>query len=148
MRRATSGRLSQHLRTWAACSLLALFYCTPASAIVVNKLTYDAENDQLVVIVAYRGSNPDHKFSVQWDECTRLDDERLQILGLLVDSEPDDRALQEFTKELKVDLKSFSCRPAKVTIRTSAGFFMSVDIPAAKKKGAPSTPGPDARNAP
>jgi hypothetical protein len=146
MRRATSVRLLQLLRLWAASSLLALLYCAPASAITVSGLTYDAAKNRLVMTVAYRGTNPEHQFSVQWDECKRLDDDRSQILGLLIDSQPDDLARQEFTQQFTVDLSAFTCRPSKVTIRTSAGFFMSVDVPAAPKKGTPSSPRADARN--
>lgn len=146
MRRASSARMFAPLRLWVTCLLLASFYGAPASAISVNRLTYDAAEDQLILLIAYRGTNPDHKFSVEWTECKRLDDERSEILGLLVDNQPDDLARQEFTQVLKVDLTSFTCRPSKVTIRTSAGFFTSVDVPAApKNKTAPVS---DARNAP
>ena len=137
MRRATSGRLLLQPRTWAVAALLVLFYCTPASAIMVNRLVYDADKDKLVMIINYRGTNEDHEFSVQWNECARLDDDRSQILGLLVDNQANDHARQEFTQEFEVDMASFSCRPAKVTIRTSAGFFMSVDVPAPLKKTEP-----------
>ncbi len=40
--------------------------------------------------IAYRGTNPNHQFSGQWNQCKRLDDERMQILGLPVDSQPND----------------------------------------------------------
>lgn len=148
MRRATSVRLLSRLRSWAPCLLLAALYCGPASAISVSNLVYDASKDQLVMQIAYRGTNPDHEFSVEWAECARLDEERSQIFGMLVDDQANDRALQEFTKEFTVDLLGFSCRPAKVTIRTSVGFFIAVDIPAAPKKGPPPAPVSDARNAP
>lgn len=147
MRRAMSDRVFQRLRLWAACSLLALCYCAPASAITISAIVYDAAKDRLVMRVAYRGTNPDHRFSVQWAECQRLDDARSQILGQLIDSQHNDRALQEFTQDVKIPLAGFTCRPAKVTIRTSAGFFISVDVPAAKKS-APLEPVSDARNAP
>lgn len=140
MRRVTLGRL-------VAC-IAAFLYLAPAGAVSVTVLTYDASKDQLVMTIAYRGTHPDHEFNVQWDKCTRLDDERMQILGLLVDSQPNDRALQEFTKPMRIDLRNFSCRPSKVTIRTSAGFFTSVDIPAAKTKGSSSPPQSEPRNAP
>jgi hypothetical protein len=147
MRRATLGRLSQHLRIWVAC-FAALLYVAPAAAITVTALTYDGGKDQLVLAIAYRGTNPDHEFKVQWDACTQLNDDRMQILGLLVDSQPNDLARQEFTKPMRIDLRDFSCRPAKVTIRTSAGFFASVDVPARKTKASPLQPGSEPRNAP
>ena len=140
MRRVTLGRF--------VASLFALLYLAPALATTVTGLSYDARKDQLVMTLAYRGTNPDHQFSVQWDACKKLDDERMQIFGLLVDSQPNDRALQEFTKLKRIDLRDFSCRPSKVTIRTSAGFFTSVDIPAAKTKGSSSPPQSEPRNAP
>jgi hypothetical protein len=148
MRRVTLGPLLQHLRIWVAACFAALLYIAPAAAISVTALTYDPAKDQLVLTIAYRGTNPDHQFKVQWDECKSLDGERMQILGLLVDSQPDDLARAEFTKPLHIDLRDFSCRPAKVTIRTSAGFFTSVDVPAAKTKASPSQPASEPRNAP
>ena len=72
----------------------------------------------------------------------------MQILGQLVDSQPNDLARQDFTKPLRIDLRDFNCRPAKVTIRTSAGFFTSVDVPAAKTKGSLPQPSSEPRNAP
>ncbi|WP_129644932.1 hypothetical protein [Peristeroidobacter agariperforans] len=147
MRRATLGRLVQHLRIWSVC-FAALLYVTPAAAVSVTALTYDPGKDQLVMTIAYRGTNPDHQFRVAWDACRQLDDERMQILGLLVDSQPDDLAREEFTTPLHIDLRDFSCRPSKVTIRTSAGFFASVDVPAARTKGSPLQPSTDPRNAP
>lgn len=147
MRRATLGRLVQHLRIWVAC-LAALFYVAPAAAVTVTALTYDGGKDQLVLTIAYRGTHPDHEFKVQWAACTKLNAERMQILGLLVDNQPNDLARQEFTRPMRIDLRDFSCRPAKVTIRTSAGFFTSVDVPAPKTKGSAPLPGSEPRNAP
>src|SRR5690606_15603561 len=136
------------IRPWLPCLLLALLYSETAPAITVDALRYDAANDQLVMVISYRGTNPDHEFSVQWDECKRLDDERFQILGLLIDSQPDDLARQDFTTPFKIDLRNFTCRPARVTIRTSAGFFMSVDVPAPPGIGTLDTPSAEVRNAP
>lgn len=140
MRRVTLARL-------AAC-IAALLCFAPAWAISVTALTYDAAKDQLVMTIAYRGTNPDHQFRVQWDPCKKLDDERMQILGLLVDDQPNDLARQDFTKPLRIGLRDFSCRPSKVTIRTSAGFFTSVDIPASRTKGSQPLPSSEPRNAP
>src|SRR5687768_9219889 len=108
MRRATLGRLVTSLRIWVAC-FAALLYVAPAAAVSVTALSYDAGKDQLVLTIAYRGTNPDHKFTVQWDACKKLSDERMQIFGLLVDSQPDDLARQDFTKPMHIDLRDFSC---------------------------------------
>lgn len=104
-----------------------------SSAANVTGLEYDAKADRLIIKIAYRGTHANHAFSVEWGECKRLDDERSQTHGLLVDSDPKDPARQEFSKVLEIDLAKYSCRPAKLTIRTDAGFLRSVDIPAPKK---------------
>src|SRR5687768_6481826 len=104
IRRVTSPGLLSYLRPLAACLLLALFYGAPASAININQLTYDEDKDELVMVIAYRGTNKDHQFSVEWTECRRLDDERSQILGILVDNQANDRALEEFKTEFRFDL--------------------------------------------
>lgn len=101
-----------------------------AGAANVVDLNYDAGRDQLVIQLVYRGTHPDHVFSIQWGECRHLDEQRSQILGLVVDSDPKDPAREEFSKRLEIGLAQFSCRPAKVTIRTDAGFLRSVDVPA------------------
>jgi len=110
----------------------AVGYGTADAANVVG-LSYDAQLDRLVIQIAYRGTHPDHVFSVRWEECRRLDEERSQILGLVVDSDPKDPAREEFSRRLEVDLVQFPCRPAKVTIRTDAGFWRSVDVPAPRR---------------
>ena len=149
MRRATLGRIVHSLPTYLVACLAAWLYAAPAAAIAVTAISYDPATDQLVMTIAYRGTNPDHEFTVQWDECRRLGTERMEILGLLIDSQPNDLARQEFTKPLRIDLKDFSCRPATVTIRTSAGFFASVNIPQSPRTHGPSAPpGPEPRNAP
>ena len=37
------------------------------------KVYYSARKDQLVVTIAYRGTNPDHAFSLKWGQCQELD---------------------------------------------------------------------------
>jgi hypothetical protein len=147
-RRASVGGLLYRTRYWAACLLLALLHATSASAVTIEGLRYDEAKDQLVMNINYRGTNPDHEFSVLWAECRRLDDERSQILGVLMDSQANDLAREDFTKKLEIPLKDFTCRPAKVTIRTSTNLFWSVDVPAAPVKQPPRSYGRDARNAP
>jgi len=147
MRRATPGRFLQLLRIWVAC-FAALLYVAPAAAVTVTAMAYDPVKDRLVLTIAYRGTNPDHKFEVQWQQCSRLDDRRMQILGLLVDNQPNDLARKEFSAPLHIDLQDFTCRPAKMTIRTSTGLFNSIDIPAQKTKGSSPQSESEPRNAP
>lgn len=117
----------------AAVVAVSLFYHAAALATNFTSVEYDEESDKLIVVIAYRGTHDGHQFSVQWGECRPLDDERSQIYGLLVDSDPMDRAHQEFVHRLEIDMSTFSCRPARVTLRTAAGFNRSIDVPAPKK---------------
>lgn len=116
-----------------AAASAALAYSLEATAHNFTSLVYDEKTDTLVVAIAYRGTHEDHEFSIEWGECRRLDDDRSQIYGLLVDSDPWDHARQNFTKVLKINMRTHSCRPSKLTLRTAAGFNRTVNVPKAKK---------------
>lgn len=114
---------------------LALLTCScGATAHNVTSLVYDEQTDLLVVEIAYQGTHEHHEFSIQWGECRSLDADRSQIYGLVVDSDPTDRARKSFSTRLKIDMSSYSCRPSKLTLRTAAGFYRSVDIPKQKRE--------------
>jgi len=117
----------------ATAALVALVYHTAASATNFTSVAYDEKADKLIINIAYRGTHENHNFRIQWDECRRLDDERFQIHGLLIDSDPMDLARQDFSKTLEIDLASHPCRPARLTVRTASGFNRSLDIPKPKK---------------
>lgn len=112
---------------------VGILYLAQASATNFTSVVYDEKLDKLIVKIAYRGTHGDHQFSIQWGECRRLDDDRFQTYGLLVDSEPMDLARQEFSKVLEIGMISFPCRPAKITVRTAAGFNRSIEIPKPKR---------------
>lgn len=105
---------------------------TAAEAANIVGLSYEAQSDSLVIQIVYRGTHPDHQFSVEWAQCRQFD-QGAQILGLLVDSDPKDPAREDFSKVLRISLAQQSCRPAQVIIRTDAGFLRSVDVPAARR---------------
>lgn len=77
---------------------------------------YDAATDELVFTIAYRGSHSDHTFEVSWEACRTMGDGQRQIFGIILDSDPKDPARMEFEKTERVSLKTFSCRPATVTM--------------------------------
>ena len=123
-----------HVRRCAVAGIgAAVLYlaCHPdAAATNVTSLDFDARTDTLIVEIAYRGTHGNHAFSIAWGECRPLDDDRYQIYGLLLDGDENDRAIENFSAQLKVDMAAHPCRPAKVTIRTAAGFNRSIDVPA------------------
>ncbi len=92
---------------------------------------YDAESDELVVEIAYRGTNPHHEFSLRWEECKPLSRSggAHQAAALLVDDQWDDKARQEFRKTVRFSLEALPCRPAKVTLHSAPGFTWTVHVP-------------------
>lgn len=89
---------------------------------------YDASKDELVVELSYRGTNPDHEFSLEWGEC-RARNGGNEIAARIHDSQWNDRAREPFVKVVRFDLADLRCRPAQVTLFTSPNFRIGVFIP-------------------
>jgi hypothetical protein len=92
---------------------------------------YDPKTNELVVTMLYRGTNPDHEFSVQWGTCQPLGDDqtRHQIVAEVLDRQWNDAAQQTFTKTLRFSLADMNCRPATVTLRSAPRFEYTLQIP-------------------
>jgi hypothetical protein len=99
-----------------------------------ENLSYDAATDELVVVVNYSGTNPDHQFDLNWGECQTKDDNQHEIAGDLLDQQARDAAHQDYRKTLRFSLANLDCRPATVTLRTAPRYLASVDIPARRSK--------------
>lgn len=92
---------------------------------------YEADTDQLVVAMSYRGTNPDHVFTLRWGKCrTSADGTAREIVAEVLDSEWQDAAVKTFKKTTRFDLGSLDCRPAKLTLRTAPRFLYTLRIPA------------------
>ena len=91
---------------------------------------YDARSDQLVVTMLYRGTNPNHEFSVKWGPCKNRKSGGHEIAADVRDSQWQDPALHNFKVTTHFSLAALSCRPAKVTLRTAPRFRYTVQIPA------------------
>jgi hypothetical protein len=95
------------------------------------KVHYDARKDQLVVTIFYRGTNPDHTFSLKWGPCIQSTDGNGHAIDAeVLDSQWRDAAQQNFKKTTRFDLDDVQCRPAKLTLRTAPRFYYTVQIPA------------------
>jgi len=92
--------------------------------------SYDPATDEIVLVVAYRGTNPGHQFTLQWGDCQVLDDDRREIAGELLDQQALDAAREDFTKTLRFSVAGLQCRPAMATIRTAPRFYVTVPLPA------------------
>jgi hypothetical protein len=132
---AVGGVAAMTLKSsWMTIVALAATLALAAQAQAANVLamSYDPSTDQLVLKVGYRGSHDKHVFTVDWEECKdyAFVDAKYQVLGNLVDSEPNDRGINEYTHDVRVSLAGLDCRPVKLTVRTAAGFFRTIIVPA------------------
>jgi hypothetical protein len=94
-------------------------------------IRYSAQTDRLVVTMLYRGTNPNHGFSLKWGPC-----EANQSGGLpgataeVLDDQYEDAAEQDFSKTVRFSLAGMPCpRPASITLRTAPRFFYTLTIP-------------------
>ena len=93
---------------------------------------YDAAKDQLVVTIAYRGTNRRHRFSLQWGQCNPSQDGTSnEATADVLDSQWQDDAVNDYQKTTRFSLASMPCRPATVTLRAAPHFLATVVIPAA-----------------
>jgi hypothetical protein len=116
---------------WFVLGIAAATLSNPAAADNFAKVFYNAQTDELVVTMKYRGTNPDHTFSLQWGDCRTPADARIpEIVADVNDSQYQDVARQDFKTTTRFSLASVTCRPAKLTLRTAPRFYYVLQIPA------------------
>lgn len=92
--------------------------------------SYDGRTDEIIVRLAYRGTNPDHEFTLEWGECQTTSEGSYEIAARMHDSQWDDRARQPFERSVRFSLADLRCRPATVTLHTEPNFRITVNVPA------------------
>lgn len=124
-------RRKRYLSRMLAAGILAAFAAT-ANATNLLALSHDADTDEIVLKVAYRGSHGQHPFSLDWGECNdnAFEGPPHQIGAQLIDSQYDDSGPTEFTQTVRFSIADLKCRPAKLTIRTSTGAYRTITVPA------------------
>jgi hypothetical protein len=116
------------------CGLLvcaaALLYRS-ANASSFDGVYYDRKTDRLVVTIHYRGTNPNHKFTLKWGDCQADQSGNMPgVTAELLDDQFDDLARQDFKKTMHFSLATLPCsRPASVTLRSAPRFFYTLTIP-------------------
>jgi hypothetical protein len=92
---------------------------------------YDKQRDQLLITMLYRGTNPNHTFSVKWGECqTDPNKNGSDVAAEVLDDQFDDPAEQDFQKTFAGSLRDLPCpRPVTLTLRTAPRFFYTLTIP-------------------
>ena len=119
----------------------ALFRLVPAAVAALSsfgahadnfgRVRYDAQTDQLVVTMIYRGSNPNHAFSLKWRKCQAHQSGDLTGVTVeVLDDQFDDPAQQDYRKTVRFSLAELPCpRPVKLSLRTAPRFFYTLTIP-------------------
>jgi hypothetical protein len=121
-------------RLWQ-CGLLALaapaLFPSGAKADNFGRIRYDAQTDRLIVTMIYRGTNPNHAFSLKWGDCQA--DQAGSLAGVTVevlDDQAGDMERQDYTKTVRFSLAGLPCpRPVALTLRTAPRFFHTLTIP-------------------
>jgi hypothetical protein len=133
------ARLADGLQRPTHCRLPGLLAGAFAMLLATNaadadnfgKIYYDGKTDQLVVTMVYRGTNPDHKFTLVWGACQP--DQSGATPGVtaeVLDDQFDDQAVKEYRKTKRFSLANLPCsRPASVTLHTAPRFFYTLTIP-------------------
>jgi hypothetical protein len=106
---------------------IALAAAAPAHAADILDARYDPAADELVVDIAYRGTNPDHEFAIAWGRCSDASPPR--IVGRLIDQQGRDAARDDYRVSERLALEEIPCRPAIVTLRLGRVAHTNVYVP-------------------
>jgi hypothetical protein len=109
----------------------ATFFSLEGRADNFGRVRYDKQNDRLVVTMLYRGTNPNHNFSLKWGPCkAKQSGDQPGVTAEVLDDQYDDAAEQDFTKTVRFGLADMPCsRPVSVTLTTAPHFFRTLTIP-------------------
>src|SRR5260221_13669567 len=117
MRDQTAGRAS-NLASAAALALIILVTPRAGHADNFRRVTYDPVTDELVIVVVYRGTNPDHQFSLKWGPCVDRGGNQHEVVAEILDQQFQDAARKDYKKTVRMSLAAMDCRPAAVTLKT------------------------------
>jgi hypothetical protein len=129
MRKRTSSRAST-LAPAATLAFTMFIGVRAGHADNFQKAYYDPATDELVIVVLYRGTNPDHQFSLKWGPCIDRGGNRHEIVAELLDQQYEDAARKDYKKTVRMSLAGMDCRPAAVTLRTAPRFYYTLTVPA------------------
>jgi hypothetical protein len=108
-----------------------LWLPAPALSQTIVDAFYDRAQDALIVDLAYQGTNPNHEFSLVWDQCQAAGEGKHTVVGRLVDNQGSDAARSDFQVRRRFPLTGLACRPAEVTVRMGPVSNRTVSVPAA-----------------
>jgi hypothetical protein len=109
----------------------ATLFSLPGRADNFAGVRYDRRTDRLIVTMNYRGTNPNHHFSLKWGPCQANQSGDLPgATAEVLDDQFNDAAEQDFTKTVRLSLAGMPCpRPASVSLRSAPRFFFTLTVP-------------------
>ena len=124
-------RHSRYSASWIAALGVIAFFSNAAWADNFGRVFYDKKTDELVITMIYRGTNPNHAFSLQWGECqTNQLGDLPGVTVEVLDDQFNDAATSDFRKIKRFSLAGMPCsRPVRLTLRTAPRFFRTLTIP-------------------
>ncbi len=106
-------------------------FAVAAHADAFGKVAYDPATDELVVTMHYRGTHPNHGFTLKWGRCRVRDGRASTISVEVLDDHWQDAEKHDYVKTTRFSLADLACRPARVTLRTAPRYYTAVSVPAA-----------------
>jgi hypothetical protein len=104
--------------------------CLTAFADNFAKVYFDGRTDRLVVTMSYRGTNPNHNFTLKWGDCVTREGKLPGVTGQVLDDQWNDAEQRTYTKTVRFNVSDLPCaRPARVTLRSAPRFFYTLTIP-------------------
>jgi hypothetical protein len=121
----------RHSVLWPIPAAAAAFFSLGAHADNFGDVRYDRQTDRLIVTMIYRGTNPNHKFSLKWGKCQANQSGTLPGVRVdVLDDQFRDPARQDFQKIKRFSLTGLPCpRPVSVTLVTAPEFYYTLTIP-------------------
>lgn len=122
--------LQRHSLFWLILAVAATLFSARSEADEFADVRYDRQTDSLVITMNYRGTNPDHGFSLKWGPCEADESGNPGAAAEVLDDQYDDPAEQDFSKTVRLSLDGMPCpRPVSLTLRTAPRFIYTLAIP-------------------
>jgi hypothetical protein len=102
-----------------------------ASADSFGSTYYDRATNELVVTMVYTGTNPNHKFILQWGPCESADSHsKPTVDAVILDDQFEDAARQDYQTVARFSLADMPCpRPVTVNMYTAPRIFLPIVLP-------------------
>ena len=94
-----------------------LFFSQISNAAELLQVQYDSQSQVLTLDVVYVGGLKEHKFSLLLDQCS-VENGTKQLAARLIDSGYNDTGRQEIFETIQIPLKSVTCKPATLWVRS------------------------------